>query len=120
MYMKIGERGCVCVSGNACGYLISHPLGGATLLYMKWALSVYMYCRHKRFHTLFDLLKYGLMSKYNVLLPHTPAGAGHGHGSIVPPHTHTHTHTHKLEILDPSLKLNVLSCQDQLNRMPLQ
>ncbi|KAL5479572.1 hypothetical protein EMCRGX_G023110 [Ephydatia muelleri] len=27
---------------------------------------------------------------------------------------------HKLEILDPSLKLNVLSCQDQLNRMPLQ
>ena len=28
--------------------------------------------------------------------------------------------THKLEILDPSLKLNILSCQDQLNRMPLQ
>ncbi|KAL5503090.1 hypothetical protein EMCRGX_G009991 [Ephydatia muelleri] len=28
--------------------------------------------------------------------------------------------SHKLEILDPSLKLNVLSCQDQLNRMPLQ
>eukprot|EP00731_Ephydatia_muelleri_P018362 Em0011g402a len=27
---------------------------------------------------------------------------------------------HKLEILDPSLKLNVLSCQDQLNRMPFQ
>eukprot|EP00731_Ephydatia_muelleri_P032123 Em0023g630a len=27
---------------------------------------------------------------------------------------------HKLEILDPSLKLNVLFCQDQLNRMPLQ
>ncbi|KAL5496679.1 hypothetical protein EMCRGX_G013017 [Ephydatia muelleri] len=26
----------------------------------------------------------------------------------------------KLEILDLSLKLNVLSCQDQLNRMPLQ
>ena len=56
-----------------------------------------MYCRHKRFQTLFDLLKYGLMSKYNVLLPHTPAGAGHGHGSIVPPppppHTHTHTQT---------------------------
>ncbi|KAL5493800.1 hypothetical protein EMCRGX_G015028 [Ephydatia muelleri] len=30
------------------------------------------------------------------------------------------TPSHKLEILDPSLKLNVLSCQDQLNRMPLQ
>ena len=26
-----------------------------------------MYCRHKRFHTLFDLLKYGLMSNYNVM-----------------------------------------------------
>eukprot|EP00731_Ephydatia_muelleri_P014782 Em0008g502a len=25
--------------------------------------------RHKRFHTLFDLLKYGLMSKYNVVAP---------------------------------------------------
>ena len=39
-----------------------------------WALSVYMYFRHKCFHTLFDLLKYGLMllkyglmSKYNVM-----------------------------------------------------
>ena len=32
-----------------------------------WALSVYMYFRHKFFHTLFDLLKYGLMSKYNVM-----------------------------------------------------
>eukprot|EP00731_Ephydatia_muelleri_P009127 Em0004g1465a len=44
--------------------------------------------RHKPFHTLFDLLKYGLMSKYNVMCssldpmeeltatPHTPAGAG--------------------------------------------
>ena len=28
---------------------------------------MYMYCRHKCFHTLFDLLKYGLMSKYNVM-----------------------------------------------------
>ncbi|KAL5502737.1 hypothetical protein EMCRGX_G009558 [Ephydatia muelleri] len=28
--------------------------------------------------------------------------------------------SHKLEILDPSLKLNVLSCQNQLSRMPLQ
>ncbi|KAL5515501.1 hypothetical protein EMCRGX_G000675 [Ephydatia muelleri] len=45
--------------------------------------------RHKRFHTLFDLLKYGLMSKYNVLcssldpmeeLTATPAGAGCGLG----------------------------------------
>ncbi|KAL5477558.1 hypothetical protein EMCRGX_G024370 [Ephydatia muelleri] len=35
-----------------------------------------------------------------------------GMGHLFPPH--------KLEILDPSLKLNVLSCQDQLNRMPLQ
>ena len=26
-----------------------------------------MYCRHKCFHTLFDLLKYGLMSKCNVM-----------------------------------------------------
>ena len=34
---------------------------------MSWALSVYMYCRHKRFHILFDLLKYGVMSKYNVM-----------------------------------------------------
>ncbi|KAL5500543.1 hypothetical protein EMCRGX_G012125 [Ephydatia muelleri] len=45
--------------------------------------------RHKRFHTLFDLLKYGLMSKYNVMcssldpmeeLTATPAGAGCGLG----------------------------------------
>ena len=97
---------CVCVSGNACGYFISHPWEELHLYVM--ALSVYMYCRHKCFHTLFDLLKYGLMSKLqcNVLfprgslqpLPHTPAGAGRGHGSIVPPppptHTHTHTHSH--------------------------
>ena len=54
----------VCVSGNACGYLISHPWEELHLYVM---LSVYMYCRHKRFHTLFDLLKYGLMSKYNVM-----------------------------------------------------
>eukprot|EP00731_Ephydatia_muelleri_P019886 Em0012g711a len=36
-----------------------------------------------------------------------------GMGHLFPP-------LHKLEILDPSLKLDVLSCQDQLNRMPLQ
>eukprot|EP00731_Ephydatia_muelleri_P013402 Em0007g712a len=36
-----------------------------------------------------------------------------GMGHLIPP-------LHKLEILDPSLKLDVLSCQDQLNRMPLQ
>ena len=47
------------VSGNARGYFISHPWEDYT--------SVYMYCRHKRFHTLFDLLKYGLMLKYNVM-----------------------------------------------------
>ena len=85
-----------------------------------------MYCRHKCFHTLFDLLKYGLMSNYNVMCssldpmeeltaaPPYPSWSRTGHGSFVPPPP-----PHKLEILDPSLKLNVLSCQDQLNRMPL-
>ena len=97
-----------------------------------------MYCRHTCFHTLFDLLKYGLMSKYNVMCssldpmeeltasPPYPSWCRTWAWVICPPppppphtHTHTHIHTHKLEILDPSLKLNVLSCQDQLNRMPL-
>ena len=72
MYMKIGllvREGvcvcvCVCVSGNACGYLISHPWEELHLYVMGF---MYMYCRHKCFHTLFDLLKYGLMSKYNVM-----------------------------------------------------
>ena len=94
-----------CVSGNACGYLISHPWEELHL-------------------TLFDLLKYGLMPKCNVMCssldpmeeltatPPYPSWSRAWAWVICPPH--------KLEILDPSLKLNVLSCQDQLNRMPLQ
>ena len=56
---------CVCVSGNACGYLISHPWEELPLYVM--GNSVYMYCRHNCFHIFFDLLKYGLMSMYNVI-----------------------------------------------------
>eukprot|EP00731_Ephydatia_muelleri_P012081 Em0006g975a len=43
-------------------------------------------------------------------IPQLEQDVGMGH---LPP-------SHKLEILDPSLKLSVLSCQDLLNRMPLQ
>ena len=67
-----------------------------------------MYCRHKRFHTLFD---YGLMSNYNVMCssldpmeeltaaPPYPSWSRTWAWVISPP-------PHKLEILDPSLKLN--------------
>ena len=82
-----------------------------------------MYCRHKPFHTLFDLLKYGLMSKYNVMCssldpmeeltasPPYPSWSRTWAWVICspPPPPPPHTHTHKLEILDPSLKLNVLT-----------
>ncbi|KAL5477405.1 hypothetical protein EMCRGX_G024201 [Ephydatia muelleri] len=46
-------------------------------------------------------------------IPQLEQDVGMGHLFPPPP-------LHKLEILDPSLKLDVLSCQDQLNRMPLQ
>ncbi|KAL5468928.1 hypothetical protein EMCRGX_G030083 [Ephydatia muelleri] len=72
-------------------------LSSVSLLIRSLTLTSPLAPRHKRFHTLFDLLKYGLMSKYNVMcssldpmeelqpLPHTPAGAGRGHGSFIPP-----------------------------------
>ena len=65
-----------------------------------------MYCRHKCFHTLFDLLKYGLMSKYNVMCssldPMEELTATSPYPSwsrtwawvICPPPPNTHTHTH--------------------------
>ena len=59
---------CVCVSGNACGYLISHPWEELHF-YVMGIICVH---RHMCFHTLFDLLKNGLMLKYlqcNVLFP---------------------------------------------------
>ena len=79
-----------------------------------------MYCRHNQFHTFFDLLKYGLMSKYNVIcssldpmeeLTATPPYPSWSRTwawvncSPPPPPTQTGNP-------DPSLKF---SCQDQLN-----
>ena len=89
---------------------------------MSWALSVYMYCRHNHFHTFFDLLKYGLMSKYNVIcssldpmeeLTATPPYPSWSRTwawvncSPPPPPPPPQTGNP-----DPSLKF---SCQDQLN-----
>ncbi|KAL5475822.1 hypothetical protein EMCRGX_G025688 [Ephydatia muelleri] len=99
----------------------------SSLLVEHTAPNIHDSNKHKRFHTLFDLLKYGLMSKYNVMCssldpmeeltasPPYPSWSRTWAWVICPPPPSL-----KLEILDPSLKLNVLSFQDQLNRMPLQ
>ena len=73
---------CLCVSGNACGYLISHPWEELHLYVMGFI------CVGTSTSILFDLLKYGFMLKYNVMGSSldpmeelkAPAGAGCGLG----------------------------------------
>ena len=60
----------MCVSGNARGYFISHPWEELHL----WALSVYMYCKHKRFHVLVEILV-DVEVQCNVLFPRPYGGA---------------------------------------------
>ena len=102
-------------------YLTS--MGGATLLYNGLYLCT-VGTSASIHSSVVDLGLVDVEVQCNVLFPRHYGGAySHspisqqeqdvGMGQLFPP-------THKLEILDPSLKLNVLSCQDQLNRMPLQ
>eukprot|EP00731_Ephydatia_muelleri_P024925 Em0017g8a len=78
--------------------------------------------KHKRFHTLFDLLKNGLMSKYNVMcssldpmeeLTATPAGAGCGLGR----HEQEKTKALKKKVAKShhSNKKDLLLCLDDLS-----